>query len=82
MDRKNKIRTFLAGFFRNVEVADDDDIFAKGFVNSLLALQLVGFLEKEFKITIEDEDLDFDNFRTICSIDSLIARKLPQPVEA
>jgi acyl carrier protein len=75
-DRKAKIKQFLCKSFRNHELKDDDDIFALGFVNSLLALQLVGFLEKEFDITIEDEDLDFENFSTIDNMDCLLERKL------
>lgn len=74
-ERKEKIKQFLSRFFRNHELKDDEDIFALGFVNSLLAMQLVQFVEKEFGITIEDEDLDFENFRTVANIDALIARK-------
>ncbi len=74
-DCKAKIRGFLTKFFRNRELGDDEDIFALGFVNSLLAIQLVSFVEKEFVVTIEDEDLDLDNFRSLNAIDSLVARK-------
>jgi acyl carrier protein len=74
-ERKDKIKTFLSRFFRNHELRDDDDIFAMGFVNSLLALQLVNFLQKEFSITVEDEDLDFENFRTLNNMDALLERK-------
>ena len=74
-NRKIKIREFLARFFRNHDLKNDEDIFALGFVNSLLAMQLVQFVEKEFSVTIEDEDLDLDNFRTIDDIDALIGRK-------
>jgi acyl carrier protein len=75
-ERKVQIKQFLARFFRNHELKDDEDIFALGFVNSLLAMQLVQFVEKEYSVTIEDDDLDFDNFRTIDNIDGLIERKL------
>ena len=74
--RKTKIKEFLSRFFRNHELRDDEDIFALGFVNSLLAMQLVNFVEKEFAIEIDDDDLDLDNFRTIDNIDALIAKKL------
>jgi acyl carrier protein len=70
-----KIREFLARFFKNHELRDDEDIFALGFVNSLLAMQLVQFVEQEFGITVENEDLDLDNFRTITAIASLVERK-------
>jgi len=72
---KVTITNFLARFFRNYQLKDDDDIFSLGFVNSLLALQLVSFLQKEFKITIEDEDLDLDNFRTLDRMAALVMRK-------
>jgi len=76
-DRKTQIKGFLSRFFRNHELTDDEDIFALGFVNSLLAMQLVQFVEKEFSITVEDDDLDLDNFRTVNAIDALIERKVP-----
>lgn len=74
-ERKTKIKEFLARFFRNHELKDDEDIFALGFVNSLLAMQLVNFVEKEFGVEIDDDDLDLDNFRTINNIDALVANK-------
>jgi acyl carrier protein len=74
-ERKTKIKEFLSRFFRNHELKDDEDIFSLGFVNSLLAMQLVNFIEKEFGVEIDDDDLDLDNFRTVDNIDSLIARK-------
>ncbi len=74
-DYKDRIRGFLGKFFRYHDLRDDGDIFALGFVNSLLALQLVNFLEKEFGITVGDEDLDLDNFRTLNAMDTLVARK-------
>lgn len=74
-ERKTKIKEFLGRFFKNQELEDDQDIFAMGFVNSLLAMQLVQFIEKEFSLTVEDDDLDFDNFRTVAAIDGFVERK-------
>ena len=73
--RKQKIKEFLSRLMRNHDLKDDEDIFALGSINSLAALQLVQFLEKEFGITVEDEDLDLDNFRTLNSMDKLLERK-------
>lgn len=81
-ERKTKIRAFLGKFFKNREIGDDEDIFELGFVNSLLAMQLVQFLEKEFGVTIEDDDLDLDNFRTVNRLDALVARKKGEGAEA
>ncbi len=74
-DVQAKIKEFLSRYFRNHDLQPDEDIFALGFVNSLLAMQLVNFVEKEFGVTIADEDLDLDNFRTLRAIDSLVERK-------
>ncbi len=64
-ENKAKIKQFLMRFIRKPDLDDDDDIFALGFVNSLFAMQLVMYLEKEFAIVIENEDMSLDNFRTI-----------------
>jgi acyl carrier protein len=61
--------------FRNHELQPDEDIFATGFVNSLFAMQLVLFVESEFKIRIQDDDLELDNFRTLNAIGRLIESK-------
>ncbi|BDI19707.1 hypothetical protein ANSO36C_55090 [Nostoc cf. commune SO-36] len=77
---KTKIKAFLSRFFGNHDLQADEDIFALGFVNSMFAMQLVLFIEQEFQISIENEDLEFDNFRTINSITNLIERKTALPV--
>jgi methoxymalonate biosynthesis acyl carrier protein len=74
-DTKEKIRAYLLRFFRNADLRDDTDIFAAGFVNSLMAMQLVMFVEKEFQISVEDEDLDVDNFRSVDAIAALVQRQ-------
>lgn len=74
-DNKVKIKQFLAQFFGDRNLQDDDDIFALGFVNSMFAMQLVLFIEKEFQVTIENEDLDFENFKSINAIVNLLERK-------
>ena len=81
-DNKNKIRSFFSKFFRTTDLKDGDDIFAQGFVNSLFAMQLVQWLEKEFEIAINDEDLDIQNFNSINAISNLISRKTTVPVGA
>lgn len=77
-----KIKAFLGRFFRNQDLQPDDDIFALGFVNSLLAMQLVAFVEKEFGVAVEDSDLDLENFRTINSIAALVERKSAPAAQA
>jgi acyl carrier protein len=75
-EKKETLKKFLSRFFRKHELKDDEDIFLLGFVNSLFSMQLVMFLESEFKIKVENEDLDLNNFRTINSIVSFVESKV------
>ncbi|MCK4258238.1 MAG: natural product biosynthesis carrier protein [Halanaerobiales bacterium] len=70
-----KVRKFLGRFFKKHELNEEEDIFALGFVNSLFAMQLVLFLEKEFDITVDTADLDLDNFKTINKIVEFVEKK-------
>jgi methoxymalonate biosynthesis acyl carrier protein len=53
----------------------DEDYFALGLVNSLMALELVTFVERRFDIAVESEDLDPDNFRTMSRTAEFVRRK-------
>lgn len=72
---RQTILTFLEQFI-DVDVADDEDLFASGLVNSLFAMQLVLFVEKEFSIKVENEDLDLANFQSVNAITGFIQHKL------
>jgi methoxymalonate biosynthesis acyl carrier protein len=69
------LRTFLGSAFPGRGLGDGDDIFALGFGNSLFAMQLVEFIEHEFDVVIESEDLEIENFRSIAAIGALVGRK-------
>ncbi|MFF2175857.1 acyl carrier protein [Lysinibacillus sp. NPDC058147] len=75
MEIAQKVSGFLTRFFRKYELGRDEDIFSLGFVNSLFATQLIMFLEKEFDITVEPEEMDLNNFRTINAIVEFVERK-------
>ncbi len=70
------IRDFLSRSFSNHSFNDHDDVFALGFANSLFAMQLVAFVEQQFAVEIDSEDLEIDNFRSVAAIGSLVGRKL------
>jgi methoxymalonate biosynthesis acyl carrier protein len=76
---KPKIEQYLARFFPGHALTEDEDIFSLGFVTSMFAMQLVTFVEHEFGITIENEDLELDNFRSINAVAGLVGRKLAGP---
>ena len=66
-------------FFVEKNKADDNltwdtDLLGGGYVNSLFALEIVMFLEKEFKIRIKRKDINDENFRTINNMTALVER--------
>ncbi|MBY8849770.1 acyl carrier protein [Saccharothrix longispora] len=63
-----EVRSQLLAFVTSLVDAEpglDEDYFERGLVNSLAALELVTFVEHRFGITVQAEDLDLDNFRTV-----------------
>ncbi len=72
---RTSIRGFMSRSFEGREVADHDNIFALGFGNSLFAIQLVAYIEREFDIEIESEDLEMENFQSIDAVTALVGRK-------
>ncbi|MBN1294821.1 MAG: acyl carrier protein [Candidatus Latescibacteria bacterium] len=71
---RTKVREFVLKYVRDDDLGDNENMFELGYVNSLFAMQLVLFVEKEFGITVNRSDLDFKNFRSIEAITSLVAR--------
>ncbi len=73
---RDKIRTFLSKFIKNKEIDDDFDLFGSKLLNSMFAMQMVMFVEKEFKIKVENKDLKIDNFKSINALKSFVSGKL------
>ncbi|XVS61312.1 acyl carrier protein [Actinosynnema sp. CA-299493] len=71
-----EIRAFFASALPESTLEPDQDYFALGLVNSLLALELVTYVEKRFAIRVDVEDLDLDNFRTMNRIAAFVRGKL------
>ena len=72
---KETIRSFLSQHARDTGFRDDDDLFGKGYLNSLFAMELVLFVERQFGLTVDNADLDPDNFRSVGAIAGFVERK-------
>jgi methoxymalonate biosynthesis acyl carrier protein len=59
-----------------IEIADDDNIFKLGFVNSLFAMKLLNYIEKEYNIQVDNTEMNISNFSTVNNICALINSKL------
>lgn len=75
-DINAKIRQFIEPQVNGQPLEDKADIFQLGYVSSLFAMQLVGFIEKEFSIQVDNEDLNIENFNCIEHLSAFVTRKL------
>lgn len=71
-----RILEFVQGRYPQVEIDAGQDIFALGFVNSLFAMELVMFVEKTFAVSIPNDELRMDNFRSAELMAGLVGRLL------
>jgi len=75
-DARPEIRKWLQeNVTGSSEVSDDYPLIENGVLTSLQTVELVMFLEDRFDITVEDEELDEENFGSIDSIAGLVASK-------
>jgi methoxymalonate biosynthesis acyl carrier protein len=73
---KQQVSGFVTQYLNTDTVDPEVDLFATGMVNSLFAMQLVLFVEKEFGVVVANEDLDYANFRSVEAITGFVGRKL------
>jgi methoxymalonate biosynthesis acyl carrier protein len=57
------------------DIPDDEPLIEKGYLTSLQTVDLVMFMEDRFGITVEDEELNEENFGSIRAIAELVASK-------
>ena len=73
----DRIKNFLAGHFPLArKVSNEDRLLGNGVIDSLGVLEIVTFLEQEFKISVGDEDLLPANFQSISQLTAFVERKL------
>ena len=72
---KESIRRFIQHSVQIPQLADEDDLFATGIVNSLFAVQLVTFIEKTFALEMQAEDLEIGNFRSLNAATAFVEKK-------
>jgi len=76
---KNKIRTFVVENFlfgNNEDLEDNTSFLEDGIIDSTGVLELVGFIEEEFAITVEDEELIPENLDSISNVTAYLQTKI------
>jgi acyl carrier protein len=73
-----RIRDFILNQFpiaRKRSVGDSDPLLGQGILDSLGILEVVAFVEREFEITVADEELVPESFESIASIARFVDSK-------
>ncbi|REG84620.1 acyl carrier protein [Winogradskyella sediminis] len=78
-ERRTKVRNYIIeSTFDDVEkIKDDTLIFEEGILDSMGLLFLIEFLQEEFNLTTNDEELVVENFQSINNILTFIESKTP-----
>jgi acyl carrier protein len=78
MEIKQQVRAFITTNFYvpdSATVADDASLLEHGIIDSTGVLEVIGFIEDTFGITIEDHEMLPDNLDSIERISRFIDRK-------
>ena len=75
---REAVRDFISRSVNITDIDDAEDLFDSGIVNSLFSIQLVTFIEKQFKVSVGLDDLDIANFKSVDAIEAFVQRKKPQ----
>jgi len=76
---KDKIRTFVVENFlfgNNENLEDTTSFLEEGIIDSTGVLELVTFIEEEFSITVEDEELIPENLDSIYNVTAYLEKKI------
>ena len=76
---KTKIRDFIVENFlfgSADDLVDDTSFLDGGIIDSTGVLELVEFLEEEFSVTIDDEELIPENLDSINCVTAFLEKKL------
>jgi len=80
MDIPAKIRNYMATdfLFSDDGFGYDDDVsfLEEGIIDSVGIMELITFVEDNFKFSVEDEDLTPDNFDSVAKLTAYIERHL------
>ncbi len=64
------------------QIPENDSLLETGIIDSTGVLELIGFIEKNYGIKVQDEELVPENLDTINSISRFIREKLDQKKQA
>ncbi len=81
-DIKHQIRNFIATSFlfreARQQIADDESLLGAGLIDSTGILELVSYLEAEFGIAVQDDEIVPENLDSVGQIAAYVVMKCAQ----
>ncbi len=74
-----EIRSFVANWFRDGKeegLEDDTPLVTSGMVDSAGVIEVVEFLEKQFRVSVSASDVSLSNCNTLRSLTQLVKSRL------
>jgi acyl carrier protein len=83
-DIRSAVRQFIIDnfLFGTGTVADGESLLASGIIDSTGVLELVGFLEAEYQISITDEELVPENLDSVDNVARFVTARIGLPQAA
>lgn len=77
-DILRRVYDYVAASYNNGDASFtvDDGLLEHGIIDSQGLLDLISYLESEFSIVIDDDDVDLVNFATINTVGRFVTAKL------
>jgi acyl carrier protein len=74
-----RVRSFVQENFlymhTNFELADDDRLLEKGVIDSMSIVEMISFIEKEFGVYAQEEEISDANFGSLSGIARFVGEK-------
>jgi acyl carrier protein len=77
MDRKTVLSEYIKNEIirnSNAQLDENEDLLGAGILDSLSILKLVAFVEERFGIQVPDEDVVFDNFKSVSALEEYLSQ--------
>ena len=78
-DVLSRIRAYITDNFLYMrpgfQLADDDALLGRGIIDSIGVMELVTFVQDEFGVTVDDEQITEENFGSAAAIARFVAAR-------
>lgn len=82
---QQQVRDFIAESAQTkgiLSVTDEESLVTNGVMDSLEFFRLVGFLEENLSILVDDKDVQLENFQSLAAILRYVSSKLEANLQA